>query len=267
LSLRTGDQANHGTAYLVRSAEQLADIARILGKGDAVVAQYAALAENARRAWQAECMNDDGTLVVNTQASYVRALHFGLLPEHLRETAAEHLVHLIRDAGNHLGTGFLSTPCLLPVLAQTGHLDVAYALLLQDTAPSWLAMIKAGATTIWELWEGIDAEGHPHDSLNHYSKGAVITFLHRYVAGLRSTSPGYRTFVVEPMIGGGLTSTRTWHRSPQGLIEVSWRIDGDNFALDVSAPAGSRGEIRLPDGTHATIEGGNTRTFTCSLEA
>jgi len=267
MALRTGDQANHGTAYLVRSAEQLADIARILGKGDAVVAQYAALAENARRAWQAECMNDDGTLVVHTQASYVRALHFGLLPEHLRETAAEHLVHLIRDAGNHLDTGFLSTPCLLPVLAQTGHLDVAYELLLQDTAPSWLAMIKAGATTIWELWEGVDAEGHPHDSLNHYSKGAVIAFLHRYVAGLRSTSRGYRTFVVEPHTGGGLTSTRTWHRSPQGLIEVSWRIDGDNFALDVSAPAGSRGEIRLPDGTHATIEGGETRTFTCSLEA
>ena len=72
----------------------------------------------------------------------------------------------------------------MPVLADTGHADVAFELLFQDTVPSWLAMIDAGANTIWESWEGIDAE-EAVGSLNHYSKGAVITFLHRYVAGIR----------------------------------------------------------------------------------
>ena len=267
MSLRSGDQANHGTAYLVRSADQLAQIARILGKGADVEAEYAELAANARRAWQAECMNSDGTLVVDTQASYVRALHFHLLPEHLREAAAARLVMLIREADTHLGTGFLSTPYLLPVLADTGNLDVAYELLLQDTAPSWLAMIKAGATTIWELWEGVDAEGHPHDSLNHYSKGAVITFLHRYVAGLRATSPGYSSFLVKPQLGGGLTSAHTWHRTPHGLIDVTWTLSGSAFTLTVLAPTGTTGDIQMPDGTHHIVDGGTTRTFTCSREA
>ena len=78
------------------------------------------------------------------------------------------------------------------------HVDTAYALLLQDTEPSWLTMIDRGATTMWERWNGVDAEGVPHESLNHYSKGAVISFLHRYVAGLEPTSPGYRSFRVRP---------------------------------------------------------------------
>src|SRR5258708_20876631 len=42
---------------------------------------------------------------------------------------------------------------------------------------------RSGGTSVWARWDGIDAAGGPFESLNHYSKGAVITFLHRYVAG------------------------------------------------------------------------------------
>ena len=55
-------------------------------------------------------------------------------------------------------------------------------------------MVDRGATTVWEEWGGVDDEGNPHASLNHYSKGAVIGFLHRYVAGLQVLEPGYRRF-------------------------------------------------------------------------
>src|SRR4029079_12550913 len=122
------------------------------------------------------------------------ALMCGLRPAHLRDAAVGRLVELVRAADNHLTTGFLATPFLLPVLADTGHLDVAYDLLFQDTEPSWLVMVDRGARTIWEEWGGVDAEGVPHASLNHYSKGAVITFLHQYVAGLQLVQPGYRRF-------------------------------------------------------------------------
>ncbi len=243
MSLREGDQANHGTAYLYRSARQLAEIARILNKDADVVDEYERLADRVLEAWRAECVNDDGSLVVDTQASYVRALHFGLMRDELRPAAVARLVTLIREAGTHLGTGFLSTPYLLPVLADNGELDLAYELLLQDTQPSWLAMIRAGATTIWELWEGVDENGRPHDSLNHYSKGAVISFMHHHVAGLRPTSPGYRTFVVEPRPGGGLTSAATWHESPYGRIDVSWRMEGGEVVVDVEAPAECTWEV------------------------
>ena len=82
-------------------------------------------------------------------------------PDELRQRAADDLADLVREADTHLGTGFLATPDLLPVLADHGHLDLAYELLFQDTEPSWLAMIDRGATTVWERWEGIDADGVP----------------------------------------------------------------------------------------------------------
>ena len=89
------------------------------------------------------------------------------------------------------------------MLADHGHLDVAYELLFQDTEPSWLVMIDRGATTIWEDWDGVDADGTAAHSLNHYSKGAVISFLHRYVAGLQLVEPGYRRFRVAPRRAAG----------------------------------------------------------------
>ena len=45
-------------------------------------------------------------------------------------------------------------------------------------------MVVRGATTVWEDWDGIGDDGTPKASLNHYSKGAVIAFLHEYVRHL-----------------------------------------------------------------------------------
>ena len=165
-------------------------------------------------------------------------------------------VTLVEDAGDHLTTGFLATPDLLPVLADAGHLDVAYTLLLQDTSPSWLTMIDRGATTIWEHWDGVTADGLAHESLNHYSKGAVISFLHRYVAGLAPIEPGYRTFRVQPRPGGGLTWAHAAHESPCGRIEVHWSVADGRFDLSVSVPPGTTAVAVLPDGgTHPLAPG------------
>ncbi|WP_431922498.1 hypothetical protein [Nonomuraea jabiensis] len=47
-----------------------------------------------------------------------------------------------------MGTGFLATPYLLPVLADTGHLDLAYALLRQDTENKQRS-VRAAVVTLW----------------------------------------------------------------------------------------------------------------------
>ena len=83
-------------------------IAAVLGRGPDA-ARYAELAASVRAAWQAEFIGADGDVRPATQANIVRALTFGLLPGQLRERAAAQLVRLIRDAGTHLGTGFLAT--------------------------------------------------------------------------------------------------------------------------------------------------------------
>ena len=238
------------TAYFAHSAGLMSRIAALLGRGGEKD-RYAQLSARAREAWQAEYLHAEGRLSPDTQANHVRALAFGLVPEEARATVAGRLVELIRAADTHLGTGFLATPYLLPALADTGHLDVAYELLFSDTEPSWLTMINRGATTLWERWNGVSADGVPTESLNHYSKGAVISFLHRHVAGIEllDDGPAYRRFRVRPQPGGGLTWAEAAHESPYGRIAVSWRLADDRIDLEVTVPPGTSAEIVLPDGT------------------
>jgi alpha-L-rhamnosidase len=258
-SFVAADEGDVATAYFAHSAGLMARIAALLGKADEAL-RYADLAAEVRAAWQAEYVDDNGRLTPDTQANHVRALAFELVPAELRPVVAERLVELIRKADTHLGTGFLATPYLLPVLADTGHLDVAYDLLFQDTEPGWLVMIDRGATTVWEQWHGVDADGVAHESLNHSSKGAVISFLHRYTAGIQLVEPAYRRFRVAPRPGGGLTSAEAAHESPYGRIESSWRIEDGVLRLRVVVPAGTEAEIVLPSGSTSTA-GPGTHTF------
>ena len=257
------DVAEVATAYLYRSLDTLREVALLIGRPwDAT--EYESVAAKVRDAWRAEFIDADGLVGRGTQANLARALAFGLVDRHESARVAEQLVKVIRDAGTTVGTGFLATPCLLPVLADHGHVDVAFDLLLQTRAPSWLHMIEAGSTTVWENWEAADTN-HP-GSLNHYSKGAVVSFLHHYVAGLRPIrgEPAYRRFEVRPCLGGGLTHARAHLDSPYGPISSDWRVYGDDFELEVQVAPGTAATVVLPDGLTTTCEHGNHR-FKTSL--
>jgi alpha-L-rhamnosidase len=103
-----------------------------------------------------------------------------------------------------------------------------------------------------------------HDSLNHYSKGAVVSFLHRSVAGLEQLDgeAGYRRFRVAPVApGGGLTWAEAVHDSPYGRIGSSWRLRGDRFELTVTVPPGTQAEVVLPGTRSVEHQGPGTRTY------
>ena len=247
------DKGIIATAYLVRSAEITSRSAAVLGH-DHLAVSYADLAEHARDAWRTEFLGDDGRLSVESQANYVRGLAFGLIPEALRSPSTARLVELIREKDTHLSTGFLSTALLLPTLADNGELELAYELLFQRSEPSWMAMLDRGATTIWESWGGIDDDGNPHESLNHYSKGGVIRFLHEYVAGIRSDEPGYRRVTIAPRPGHDLTFARAHIDTRQGRVSSDWRMERDGrFHLSVAIPAGCSARVILPSGTHHDV--------------
>ena len=101
-----------------------------------------------------------------------------------------------------------------------------------------------------------------HASLNHYSKGAVVSFLHEYVAGIqiRDDGPGYRRFHVEPRPGGGITWADAAHESPYGRIESTWWLRRDELNLRVRVPPGTRATVRMPDGVVAEV-GPGTASF------
>ncbi|WP_285250795.1 alpha-L-rhamnosidase [Pseudarthrobacter sp. fls2-241-R2A-168] len=251
---RSADHGIVATAYYRNTTALLARIADVLSREEEAAA-LAELSENVRQAWETEYVDAAGHVTQSSQANCVRALAFDLVSPERRAAVTAQLVELIRAEGTHVGTGFLATPYLLPVLADNGELELAYELLMQDSEPSWLVMVDRGATTMWELWNGIDADGTPHQSLNHYSKGAVVSFLHRYTAGLRQApgSAGYERIIIEPRPGAGLASAATSHQGPHGLIEVEWTADDGGLQLSATVPAGTIADVRLPGQPPAVV--------------
>jgi alpha-L-rhamnosidase len=239
------------TAFFAYSTQLLAKTAQVLGK-TCDAEHYADLANKVKVAFNDEFVTPSGRVGPNTQTAYVLALHFDLLPEHVRPLAAKRLAEEIRQADYHLTTGFVGTPYVCHVLSRYGYTDVAYELLNQESYPSWLYPVKQGATTIWERWDGIKPDGSFQDagmnSFNHYAYGAVGDWLYRVVAGIEldPDAPGYKRILIQPQPDGQLTYARARLDSMYGRIESKWTLEDDDFQLAVTIPANTEGIVHLP---------------------
>jgi len=239
------------TAYWADDASKMARMARELGRPKEAE-RFESMHARVRQAFQKEWLRADGRLTVDTQTAYLLALAFQLLPEDVRDRAAEHLVENIRKLDWHLSTGFVGISHLNPILTLTGHADVAYRLLCNEDYPSWLYPVIHGATTIWERWNGWTEEGGFFDpamnSFNHYSLGSVSEWLYRHVAGIELDPdvPGFKQFIVRPFIGGTFSDAGARYDSVHGAIESQWKVEGERLQLNVHIPANTRARVYVP---------------------
>ena len=239
------------TAYWAHDARLMGEMAQALGHGDDAF-HYRKLADDIAEAFAAAFVGDDGGVVSDTQTAYALALHMDLVPIHLRDRAAGHLVDAIRARDWHLTTGFVGVGYLLPVLSSHGHSEVAYRLLDQETFPSWRYPIRQGATTIWERWDGWTEENgfqSPHmNSFNHYSLGSVGEWLYRFVLGIDQSpdSFGFERVRLRPHPGGSMSWAAGTFHSVRGPIASRWHRDGPTLSLEVSVPPGVRASVHLP---------------------
>ena len=247
-------QGKVATAYFARSGEMLAEIAEILGREEDAK-KYRNISKQAKCAFR-HIATEEGKIVSDRQAEYVRAISFDLLSEEEKRQAATDLNELVVKNNYHLNTGFLSTPSLCPVLAQYGYVETAYRLLLQDTMPGWLYAVKKGATTIWENWDGINEKGEVKASLNHYSYGAVTGWLFAGVCGI-SLKDGKIT--IQPQPYPLLQYARASYQSPVGEIISGWKYEGDQITYEIQIPSNTEAEVILPDGRREVLTAGNHR--------
>ncbi len=245
------DQHLIATAFFAYSTQVMAQTARVLGK-DEDAAEYARWFTHIKDAFCREYVTPNGRVSSNTQTAYVLALQFDLLPPELRAQAARRLKDDIRARGQHLMTGFLGTPFLLHVLTEHGYLDLAYALLEQETYPSWLYPVTQGATTIWERWDGLKPDGSfqavTMNSFNHYAYGAIGEWLYRVVAGLEvdPQAPGYQRSLIRPRPGGRLGRARATYDSLYGRIEAGWSRTEGALEIVASLPPNTEGVVYVP---------------------
>ena len=238
------------SAYLYRSADLVARAARELGL-DEDAERYGALAEEVRSAWTSEYATPAGRLMSDAPTAYALAIMFGLVDEpDLVAKMGDRLAALVRSAGHRIGTGFVGTPLIQDALVRTGHAETARRLLLQTESPSWLYPVAMGATTIWERWDSMLADGtiNPGEmtSFNHYAFGAIADWLHRSVAGLAPLEPGYRRIAVAPVPAAGFDWAATEHETPYGRAAVRWEAVEGRIAVAATVPPNTTALVSLP---------------------
>ncbi|GAA2857310.1 family 78 glycoside hydrolase catalytic domain [Streptosporangium fragile] len=247
------------TACLYRSASFAADAAHILGKSHDA-RRWRDLADRTREAFLKHYVHDDGTVHSDAQTVYALAIRFGLLDGELRQAAGDRLAALVEEGGYRVATGFAGTPYVTWALAETGHIDDAYRLLLQEQCPSWLYAVTMDATTVWERWDSLLPDGtvNPGEmtSFNHYALGAVVDWLYKTVAGIRPAEPGYARVLLRPTPGPGLDWARGALDTPHGRVECGWRRQDAGFDVEIVVPEGIEADVVLPDGTRRTVTGG-----------
>lgn len=248
------------TAYWSRSARLMARMAEAL-ELPGRAAHYDRLADDVAAAFVDAYLSEDSLIEGDTQTGYVLALAWDLLPEELRPRAAGRLVENIERRDWHLATGIIGTHLLCPVLTKAGHADVAHRLLEQDTMPSWGHMVRFGATTMWENWDGITEDGFRtplQNSLNHCDWAVVASWLIESVAGIRCADGhvAYERVVIEP-VPGNLDAARASYRSVRGEIVSDWQREEGRFRLAVTIPPNVTATVVVPAHGETLLQGGN----------
>ncbi len=252
--------AEVATAYFAYSAALLADVAAVLGKIDDA-SEYAELSANVKAAYR-DAFTSDGIVESDRQCRYVRPVALDLLPEEEKAENVARLNDLVVANDYRIGTGFLTTPFILPVLTDYGYPNTAYRVALNRKRPGWLYEVEKGATTIWENWNGLDEHNVPKDSFNHYSFGTIVGWLFSRVAGISPLEPGFAKSRIRPVPGGGLKQAKCRYESAAGMISSSWTADDGEFRLTVDVPTETL--VELPDGNSQTVPRG-IHSFSCRV--
>lgn len=195
--------------------------------------KYRELYDNVRAAFRKNYYSE-GKIKSDTQTVYALSFAVGFLSG---EEIRTRLTELIRRNGGRITTGFIGCRFILPVLCEIGEEDVAYEIMRQEEYPSWGYMIKLGATTVWERWNGYTKEEGfetpEMNSFNHYSLGSCTEWLYTYVLGIKLEEDG--TIRVSPSFGKTLDYARGKYDNGKGTLSVSWKRNGDRIEIETIA--------------------------------
>lgn len=251
------------TTYFYGNLRLMEKYAKLINKHeDAKI--WAQRAEEMKAAFIAKYYNKEKKCFDNgSQTSSVLPLFFGMVPnaEEEKEIFWQLVNKIMVNTKGHIGTGLVGGQYLNRVLSDNGRDDISWKLVTNTDYPSWGYMVKKGATTIWELWNG-DTANPGMNSHNHVMLiGDLNIWFYERLAGIRSVQPGYKEIRIEPHPVLGVDFVKASIETPYGKVESHWKLEGKKFILNVEIPANTTATIAFPNNETKKV-GSGKYTFT-----
>ena len=200
----------------------------------------------------------DGSYANGTVTANLLPLAMGIVPEECVPEVTATLVSTIQHNGFKQSCGIVGLQWLMRYLSESGHGDIAWRLATTDEYPSWGYMMKNGATTIWELWNGNTANPSMNSGNHVMMLGDLIPWAVECLAGIRPTKPGFKEFELRPDFSIlAMNGVKVSHRSPYGLIRSEWRRTDGKICWELEIPANTTATVFFPDGNTRIIGSGS----------
>lgn len=228
--------------YLVYCLQLAEKIGRVVGD-DVQADLYAARANELAARLHERFRNADGATYANGEQTYLAMpLLFGITPPEAAPNvmaALEHDITVTRKG--HLNTGMHGNYFMTKYLIAQRRNDLLTRMHTQEDFPSYGNMIRNGATTIWEEWDG-------DNSQIHNTMISVGLWFIEGLAGIRydEQAPGFRHFIAAPGVESGLKRVDASLTTGYGEIASHWRIEGGALTWELTVPPNTSATVVLP---------------------
>ena len=196
----------------------------------------------------------------NTVTANILPLWFGMAPKDLQQQVFNNIIDKTeKECDGHVSTGVVGIQQLMRTLTEFGRGNLALKIASNDSYPSWGYMVRNGATTIWELWNGNTADPSMNSGNHVMLLGDLILWEYEYLGGIRvnfPVMPDNAQLTLKPYPIDGLSFVNCSYQSVSGLIESNWKRDGNRFEWDFTIPANTTAEIWVP-----TANGYESKTY------
>lgn len=176
-----------------------------------------------------------------TQGSDVFPLYVDIVPDDFKEHVLESLKKNIENNDFTFDTGIFGTGYMLSVLAKNKLNDYAYKLLSQTNYPSYGNMVKNGATSVWETWEGTGSQAHG-------GLGCFDFWLYQELAGIHPTDKGgFKEFKISPYFADEIDYVNAEYLTNHGYLKVNWKRSENKILLYITVPFNTTAYIDVND--------------------
>ena len=229
--------------YLVYCLQLAGKIGRVVGD-NAQAEIYEKRAKEIARQLHTRFLNPDGATYANGEQTYlVLPLLFGITPQERRpqghgRAGTRHHGHAKRPPEHGHARQLLHDQ--VPHRPASDN-DLLALMHTKEDFPSFGNMIRSGATTIWEEWDG-------DNSQIHNTMISVGLWFIEGLAGIRydEKAPGFQHFIAAPGVESGLKRFDASLTTGYGRITSAWRVDGNTLTWDLTVPANTTATVVLP---------------------
>jgi alpha-L-rhamnosidase len=241
-------------------ARRVADAAHVLKRGDDEQ-KYRDLAARIAADFNRRYFNADTGEYKNNgscQTANAMALVCGITPAADARRVTDAIVADLEKRGYQQTSGDVGFHYLVRALADNGRSDAIFKILARSDLGSYAYLVNNGWTSLPEAW---DADHN--SSMNHCMLGHIEEWFAQDLGGIKPIDgvPAFKRFRVCPVVGEGVTSAGYSFDSPYGRIVTAWRVEGDQFHLDVTVPPNTSADVWLPNTTTAEHVGSGTHHF------